>query len=157
FRSQDLAALFGRVAPVLLEIGFGNGDALLEMAAQHPEWNFIGIEVHRPGVGRLLMHAGEQSLSNIRVSSRDAVEVLEHQLPDAGLERVMLYFPDPWHKKRHHKRRIVQPTFAQLVARKLLPGGEFHLATDWENYAEHMLDVMENSPTYANAAEKGHV
>lgn len=152
---QDLAALFGRVAPVLLEVGFGNGDALLEMAAKHPEWNFIGIEVHRPGVGRLLMHAGEQGLSNIRVSSRDAVEVLEHQLPDASLERVMLYFPDPWHKKRHHKRRIVQPAFAQLVARKLQPGGEFHLATDWENYAEHMLDVMENAPDFENAAGKG--
>lgn len=155
-RLLDLGALFGRTAPVLLEIGFGNGDALLEMAAKHPGWNFIGIEVHRPGVGRLLMHAGEQGLSNIRVSNRDAIEVLERQVPDASLHRVMLYFPDPWPKKRHHKRRIVQPGFTRLVARKLEAGGEFHLATDWENYAEHMLEVMESAPGFTNTAGQGN-
>lgn len=151
----DLAALFGRPAPTLLEIGFGNGAALLEMAARHPDWNFIGIEVHRPGVGRLLMHAGEQGLSNIRVSSHDAMEVLERQVPDASLHRVMLYFPDPWPKKRHHKRRIVQPDFARLVASKLEKGGEFHLATDWEDYAQHMLDVMDAATEFTNLAGKG--
>ncbi len=152
----DFAQLFGRDAPTLLEIGFGNGDALLQMAAKHPERNFIGIEVHRPGVGRLLMHAGEQALKNVRVSSRDAMEVLERQVPDASLERVMLYFPDPWPKKRHHKRRIVQPDFVQLVARKLVTGGEFHLATDWENYAEHMRDVMESAASFHNVAGDGN-
>ncbi|HEX7047656.1 MAG TPA: tRNA (guanosine(46)-N7)-methyltransferase TrmB [Gammaproteobacteria bacterium] len=151
----DFASLFGRNAPTLLEIGFGNGDTLLEMAANHPEWNFIGIEVHRPGVGRLLMHAGERGLTNIRVSSRDAIEVLEQQVPDASLERVMLYFPDPWPKKRHHKRRIVQPEFVQRIARKLATNGEFHLATDWENYAEHMLHVMDAADDFKNIAGKG--
>lgn len=148
--SLDFAAIFGRAAPTLLEIGFGNGDALLEMAQRHPEWNFVGIEVHRPGVGHLLKQAGELDLHNLRVSSRDAVEVLEKQVPDASLARVMLYFADPWPKKRHHKRRIVQPEFVQLVACKLQSGGEFHLATDWENYAEHMREVLDIAPGFAN-------
>lgn len=146
----DFNAIFDRAAPTLLEIGFGNGDALLEMAQRHPQWNFIGIEVHRPGVGHLLKQAGELGLQNLRVSSRDAVEVLEKQVPDASLARVMLYFADPWPKKRHHKRRIVQPGFAQIVARKLEPGGEFHLATDWENYAEHMREVLDVAPGFTN-------
>lgn len=146
----DFAAIFGRAAPTLLEIGFGNGDALLEMAQRHPDWNFVGIEVHRPGVGHLLKQAGELGLQNLRVSSRDAIEVLEKQVPDASLHRVMLYFADPWPKKRHHKRRIVQPEFVQLVARKLEPAGEFHLATDWENYAEHMRVVLDAAPLFIN-------
>lgn len=149
----DLAALFNRAAPTLLEIGFGNGATLFELARRHPQWNFIGIEVHRPGVGHLLKLAGEHDVKNIRVSSRDAIEVLEKQIPDASLHRVMLYFPDPWPKKRHHKRRIVQPSFAALVARKLVPQGEFHLATDWENYAEHMKDVLDASPDFVNTAD----
>ena len=148
----DFARLFGRHAPTLLEIGFGNGDALLEMAQRHPGWNFIGIEVHRPGVGHLLKSVGELGLPNLRVSSRDAIEVLENQVPDASLDRVMLYFPDPWPKKRHHKRRIVQPPFVRLVARKLAPGGEFHLATDWENYAEHMREVLEATAEFENVS-----
>lgn len=151
----DFAAIFGRVSPTLLEIGFGNGDALLEMAQRHPQWNFIGIEVHRPGVGHLLKQAGELGLQNLRVSSRDAVEVLEKQVPDASLNRVMLYFADPWPKKRHHKRRIVQPAFVQLVARKLEPGGEFHLATDWENYAQHMREVLDPAPGFSNTTPGG--
>ncbi|MBW3566753.1 MAG: tRNA (guanosine(46)-N7)-methyltransferase TrmB [Proteobacteria bacterium] len=150
----DFAHVFGRQAPTLLEIGFGNGDALLEMAQRHPEWNFIGIEVHRPGVGHLLKEAGELGLKNLRVSSRDAIEVLERQVPDASLERVMLYFPDPWPKKRHHKRRIVQQCFAQLIARKLSPDGEFHLATDWENYAEHMREVLEAAPGFESTSSE---
>jgi len=151
-RPLDFPSVFGRNAPTLLEIGFGNGDALLEVARRHPEWNFIGIEVHRPGVGHLLKHAGEQDVRNLRVSSRDAVEVLEQQIPDESLERAMLYFPDPWPKKRHHKRRIVQPAFVRLIARKLAPGGEFHLATDWENYAEHMRDVLESTSEFESTA-----
>ena len=151
----DFASLFGRDAPVHLEIGFGNGEALLEMARRHTERNYIGIEVHRPGVGHLLKQAGEAGVRNLRVSSRDAVEVLEKQVPDASLERVMLYFADPWPKKRHHKRRIVQPTFVQTVARKLKPGGEFHLATDWENYAEHMVGVFREARDFENTASAG--
>lgn len=154
----DPPALFGRVAPTVLEIGFGNGESLLQMAKAHPDWNFIGIEVHRPGVGHLLKHAGEQGVVNLRVSSRDAIEVLEQQIPDNNLARIQLYFPDPWPKKRHHKRRIVQPRFAQLVARKLQHGGEFHLATDWENYAEHMREVLDAAPGLQNVAgEAGFV
>lgn len=153
-QALDLPKLFGRDAPTVLEIGFGNGDTLLELATKHGDWNFIGIEVHRPGVGHLLKHAGERGVKNIRVSSRDAVDVLGEQLPDASLHRVLLYFPDPWPKKRHHKRRIVQPAFVDLVARKLCAGGEFHLATDWENYAEHMRDVLNASPAFENTAGK---
>lgn len=150
----EFDTVFERAAPVVLEIGFGNGASLLDMAERHPEWNIVGIEVHRPGVGHLLKHAGERNISNIRVSSRDAIEVLENQVPDASLQRVQLYFPDPWPKKRHHKRRIVQPAFGALVARKLVAGGEFHLATDWENYAEHMRDVLDQEPALINVAGK---
>jgi tRNA (guanine-N7-)-methyltransferase len=154
----DFDVLFGRTAPIVLEIGFGNGASLLKMAEQHPDWNFIGIEVHRPGVGHLLKEAGERGTRNIRVSDRDAIEVLEKRIPDASLHRVMLYFPDPWPKKRHHKRRIVQPAFAALMARKLVPGGEFHLATDWENYAQHMREVLDREPLLSNTAnENGFV
>jgi len=145
----DLPAIFGRSAPVTLEIGFGDGDSLLQQAIQHPERDFLGIEVHRPGVGRLLSRCHEAGLSNLRVFNHDAVEVLKHQIPDQCLDCVQLFFPDPWHKKRHHKRRIVQPGFAALIRRKLRPGGVFHLATDWQNYAEHMLEIMESSPGFA--------
>ncbi len=146
------ADLFGREAPVTLEIGFGNGDALLAMAEAAPENNFLGIEVHRPGVGHLLQEVARRSLENIRVSRDDAVEVLERQIPDASLDRVCLFFPDPWPKKRHHKRRIVQPDFVQLVRRKLKAGGEFHLATDWEDYAWHMRQVLDAAEGFENVA-----
>lgn len=151
----DFTALFGRTAPIVLEIGFGNGDTLLELAQRNPQWNFIGIEVHRPGVGHLLKQAGEAGVTNIRVSSRDAIEVLRHQVPDGSLHRVLLYFADPWPKKRHHKRRIVQPEFVALVARKLEPHGEFHLATDWENYAGHMKAVLDATTEFVNVAADG--
>ncbi len=151
----DFARLFGREAPVTLEIGFGNGDALLAMAQARPQENFLGIEVHRPGVGNLLRKMAAEAVTNIRVSTDDAVEVLERQIPDASLRRVCLFFPDPWHKKRHHKRRIVQPDFVQLVRRKLETGGEFHLATDWEDYAQHMLAVLEAADGFENPSGKG--
>lgn len=138
----DLPALFGNDHPVWLEIGFGNGESLAEMAASHPERNYLGIEVHRPGVGHLLLKLEERGLENVRVMRHDAVEVLRDALPEASLAGVQLFFADPWPKKKHHKRRIVQPAFMDLVARVLRPGGIFHAATDWQDYAEHMLEVF---------------
>ena len=137
----SLSEIFGRSAPVVVEIGFGMGKSLVEMAANAPEKDFIGIEVHRPGVGACLAEASEQGVENLRVMDHDAVEVLKNMIPDGSLSRLQLFFPDPWHKKRHHKRRIVQPEFVELVRTKLAIGGCFHMATDWEQYAEHMLDV----------------
>ncbi|RRQ21673.1 tRNA (guanosine(46)-N7)-methyltransferase TrmB [Thiohalobacter thiocyanaticus] len=151
----DLDAAFGRHAPRTLEIGFGNGASLAEMAAAAPEQDFIGIEVHRPGVGHLLRLIAERELTNVRVICADAVEVLRDAIPEASLSRVLLYFPDPWPKKKHHKRRILQPDFVALAARRLAPGGVFHLATDWEDYAGQMLEVMEASPGFTNQAGPG--
>jgi tRNA (guanine-N7-)-methyltransferase len=146
----DLTALFGRNAPVVLEIGFGMGKSLVSMAAQNPHQDFIGIEVHAPGVGACLAEAQEEKVDNLRVMCHDAVEVLENMIPDNSLCMVQLFFPDPWHKARHNKRRIVQLPFAELILRKLKLGAVFHLATDWENYAEHMLEVLRNIPGYQN-------
>ncbi len=151
----DFAAAFGREAPTILEVGFGNGESLAAMAAASPETNFLGVEVHRPGVGRLLNLVEEQGLQNVRVICHDAVEVLQKQIADGSLDGLQLYFPDPWPKKRHHKRRIVQPAWVDLVARKLRPGGLLHMATDWEDYAQHMLAVMEASPAFENTAGPG--
>jgi tRNA (guanine-N7-)-methyltransferase len=137
----NLASVFGREAPRTLEIGFGNGESLVSLAAEHPERDFLGIEVHRPGVGHLLLRIEELGLRNLRVICRDAVEVLERCIAEAALDEVLLYFPDPWPKKRHHKRRIVQPGFVALVASRLRPGGVLRMATDWQPYAEHMLAV----------------
>lgn len=142
--------IFNNENPVVLEIGFGMGASLVEMAANAPELNFIGIEVHRAGVGACLALAEEAGVSNLRVYEHDAVEVLADCIPDESLQRVQLFFPDPWHKKRHHKRRLVQPEFAQKLRQKLKLGGEFHMATDWEHYAEHMLEVMSDAPGYQN-------
>ena len=152
---QDFDALFGRRAPRTLEIGFGMGQSLLEMAAAAPEQDFIGVEVHRPGVGALLNGLTTQNLGNVRVYSCDALEVLRNCVAGASLDRLLLFFPDPWHKSRHHKRRIVQPAFAELVRQKLKIGGVLHMATDWEAYAEHMLDVMNMAPGYRNLAADG--
>jgi tRNA (guanine-N7-)-methyltransferase len=149
-KPRDLAASFGNVHPVVLEIGFGNGEALFAAAQADPARNYFGIEVHEPGVGRLLKHAAEAGLTNLRVSRHDAVEVLREEIAPASLAELRLYFPDPWHKKRHHKRRIVQPAFVELVASRLVPGGLFHLATDWEPYAEHMFDALDASPSFRN-------
>ncbi|OQX15168.1 MAG: tRNA (guanosine(46)-N7)-methyltransferase TrmB [Thiothrix lacustris] len=148
----DIPALFGRVAPVTLEIGFGNGASLAHMAAAAPERDFIGIEVHTPGVGHLLKLIGEQGLQNVRVMNTDAVEILQQRLPAQSLDRVQLFFPDPWHKKKHHKRRIVQLPFVSLLASRLQTGGVFHMATDWEHYAAHMAAVMHTSTDFVNLA-----
>ncbi len=152
---RDFDQVFGRQAPRTFEIGFGMGHSTLEMAAAAPEQDFIGVEVHKPGVGALLSGMQAQGLTNIRVYSCDALEVLRHCVADASLDRVLLFFPDPWHKKRHHKRRIVQPAFAELVRQKLKIGGVLHMATDWEPYAEHMLEVMQAAPGYRNLAQDG--
>ncbi|MFJ5482230.1 tRNA (guanosine(46)-N7)-methyltransferase TrmB [Pectobacterium actinidiae] len=149
----DFNALFGRDAPVVLEIGFGMGASLVTMAAQHPEQNFLGIEVHLPGVGACLASAQEAGISNLRVMCHDAVDVLMNMIPDGSLSMVQLFFPDPWHKARHNKRRIVQVPFVQLVQSKLKIGGVFHMATDWEPYAQHMLEVMTSVTEYRNLSD----
>jgi len=151
----DLAQLFGRAATRTLEIGFGNGEHLLERALAQPEQDFIGVEVHRPGIGHLLLAAAKADVANLRIIAHDAVEVLQEQIEPGSLDEVQLLFPDPWPKKRHHKRRIVQPDFVALVASRLGPGGRLHLATDWEPYAEEMLLVLNGCSLLANCAEAG--
>lgn len=138
----DLRGLFGNDHPVTLEIGFGNGESLATQAEQDPGANWLGVEVHRPGVGHLLLEIERRGLTNLRVLRQDAVELLERGIPPGSLERVQLFFPDPWPKKRHHKRRILTPRFVDLLARALRAGGTFHAATDWEPYATQMLDVL---------------
>jgi tRNA (guanine-N7-)-methyltransferase len=151
----DFAQLFGRDAPRTLEIGFGNGEHLLERALAQPERDFLGVEVHRPGVGHLLLAAGKAELTNLRVIVHDVVEVLQHQIPPGSLDEVQLLFPDPWPKARHHKRRLVQPEFAALVASRLRAGGRLHMATDWEPYAEVMLEVLRGCSALRNCAPDG--
>lgn len=151
----DFTTLFGREAPVVLEIGFGMGKSLVEMAQNAPEKNFIGIEVHGPGVGACLADAGEAGITNLRVINHDAVEVLEKMIPEKSLATFQLYFPDPWHKARHNKRRIVQPEFIENMRHKLAIGAVIHMATDWENYAEHMLEVMQRAPGFKNLSSTG--
>jgi tRNA (guanine-N7-)-methyltransferase len=148
----DLPALFGDGRPVYLEIGFGNGETLAELATRHPERGFLGIEVHRPGVGHLLLELEKRALTNVRVLRHDAVEVLEQGLPPESLHGVYLFFPDPWPKTRHHKRRILNPETVALIARALRPGGLFHAATDWADYAEQMLAVLSDSALFVNTA-----
>lgn len=151
----DLDALFGRSAPRTLEIGFGNGENLAAIAAAHPERDYLGIEVHRPGVGHLFMLAQRDNLTNVRASAHDAVEVLRDQIPAGSLDEVLVLFPDPWHKKRHHKRRLIQPPFVELVASRVKPGGLFRLATDWEHYALQMLEVLNASASFENLSPTG--
>jgi tRNA (guanine-N7-)-methyltransferase len=139
----------------VLEIGFGNGSSLLEMAAAAPETPFIGVEVHRPGVGALLIGIEKRQLSNLTVYKDDAIEVLKQCLPDSSVARVQLYFPDPWPKKKHHKRRILQTDFVELVQQKLQPNGIFHMATDWQHYAEQMLEIMDATEGFENIAGEG--
>lgn len=148
----DVDAAFGRAAPIMLEIGFGAGEALLSFAQAHPELNCIGVEVHPPGVGHLLLGVERAQLPNVRVIMHDAVEVLERHLAPASVSLVHIFFPDPWPKKRHHKRRLIQPEFAALLARVLAPDGIVRLATDWEHYAHHMREVLDASPHFENRA-----
>jgi tRNA (guanine-N7-)-methyltransferase len=152
----DLDSIFGREAPRVLEIGFGNGETLVQAAATHPELDYIGIEVHEPGVGHCLIKAREAGVTNLRVIMHDAIDVMRHQLADDALARINLLFPDPWPKKRHHKRRIVQPGFLSLAAAKLVQGGELYIATDWENYAEHIDETMAASRQFRLAERREH-
>jgi tRNA (guanine-N7-)-methyltransferase len=148
----NLDRVFGHQAPRLLEIGFGNGEALLAIARERSDWDCLGVEVYEPGVGRLLLQAQQAGLRNLRILCHDAVEALEHQLPDESIDETLVFFPDPWPKKRHHKRRLIQAPFATLLARKLKPGGVLRLATDWQPYAEHMLEVLNACELLVNAA-----
>ncbi|QAV23901.1 tRNA (guanosine(46)-N7)-methyltransferase TrmB [Proteus hauseri] len=149
----DFSQVFGREAPVILEIGFGMGASLVTMAKNSAENNYLGIEVHAPGVGACLATAQEEQVSNLRVMCHDAIEVLNNMIPDNSLKMVQLFFPDPWHKARHNKRRIVQVPFAELILRKLTSEGVFHMATDWQPYAKHMLEVMTSVDGYQNLSE----
>lgn len=148
----DLDALFGRRAPRILEIGFGMGETTAQIAAANPDKDYLGIEVHTPGVGSLLKQIDEQGLRNLRVIQHDAVEVLQYMIPPASLDGVQIFFPDPWPKKRHHKRRLIQPPLVALVATRLKTGGILHAATDWEDYALQILEVLNGEPTLENTA-----
>ncbi len=151
----DLNSVFARSARCALEIGFGMGATLAEMAGQSPDWNYLGIEVHRPGVGNLLRLLSERALGNVRIICADAVEVLNTAISDDALDAVYIFFPDPWPKKRHHKRRLIQPEFVSLIGKKLRTGGLLHIATDWDEYAQHILSVLESTPLFSNLHEKG--
>jgi tRNA (guanine-N7-)-methyltransferase len=153
FRPDDV---FSRNAPLVLEIGFGNGESLVSQAAATPERDYIGVEVHQPGVGHCMLRAHNAALTNLRVICHDAIDVLQECIPDHSVSRVNLYFPDPWPKKKHHKRRIIQTAFLQLVADKLLLGGALHIATDWLNYAEHIDDILDRSPRFRVEERREH-
>jgi tRNA (guanine-N7-)-methyltransferase len=142
--------IFGRTAPLIVEIGFGNGESITEMAAKQTDNDYLGIEVHKPGIGHLLLQLEQLEINNVRILCYDAVEILEKNITDNSLAGIHLFFPDPWPKKRHHKRRIVQTEFVDLVTCKLQPGGYFHAATDWQDYAEHMLVVLQKQPNLIN-------
>jgi len=146
----DFTAIFGRSAPVILEIGFGNGESLATTAEQNPDKDYIGIEVHKPGVGNLLAQLERKGITNVRIFYHDAVEVLEKCIPGRSLAAVHLFFPDPWHKRKHHKRRIVRPSFVHLIAQKLVSQGYFHAATDWQHYAQHMLKILTAAEQFSN-------
>ena len=158
YRTQLLTfdQVFGRSAPVVLEIGFGNGETLVEQAAANPDSDFIGIEVHEPGIGHCMLKADERGVTNLRLINHDAIEVLTDQVPHGSLSRLNLYFPDPWPKKRHHKRRIVAAPFLALVADRLAATGTLHIATDWANYAEHIDEVLSQSDRFACVERREH-
>ena len=155
YRSEplDFAAIFGRAAPVVVEIGSGMGETTARIALEHPEIDYLAIEVHAPGIGSLLKQLDASGAANVRVVQHDAVEVLRDMVPPGALAGLHVFFPDPWPKKRHHKRRLIQPAFAALAASRLAPGGYFHVATDWQEYAEHVLAVLRATPGLANTAE----
>jgi len=149
----DAPAVFGRSAPLVLEIGFGMGEATAHIARVRPQDNFLCCEVHEPGVGALLKRIGEQGQTNIRIVQHDAVEVIDHMLPPGCLDGVHIFFPDPWHKKKHNKRRLIQPPLVAKLVARLKPGGYLHCATDWQPYAAQMLQVLSNEPLLTNTAE----
>jgi len=152
-KTYDYTQVFGREAPLVLEIGFGNGSSLAEMAEANPDLNYLGIEVHRPGIGHLMLLLEEKGLTNVRIYHHDAVEILEQKIPDNTLAAVHLFFPDPWQKRRHHKRRIVRPAFVRLLNKKLKSGGYFHAATDWEHYAKDMLLTLSSASGLSNTSK----
>jgi tRNA (guanine-N7-)-methyltransferase len=152
----DLATTFGRDAPTVLEIGFGMGDATAQISAHLPGSNFVGCEVHPPGVGALLQRIDERGLTNLRILQHDAVEVLDHMLAPGSLAGIHVFFPDPWHKKKHNKRRLIQPAFVARLASRLAPGGYLHCATDWQPYAEQMLEVLGGEPALVNTSAEGY-
>jgi tRNA (guanine-N7-)-methyltransferase len=148
--------VFGRTAPCFLDIGFGTGTSMIHMAELHPEHNLLGVEVHGPGVGSLLLQVEKNNFSNVRVIYFDVMDVLKNMIPDESLTGVFLFFPDPWHKRKHHKRRLVQENFIQLLRTKLIPGGFFHMATDWQHYAQHMMKKMNVADGFTNKAGENH-
>jgi tRNA (guanine-N7-)-methyltransferase len=154
-RPLDLHAVFGNDHPTILEIGFGNGETLALLAQRHPENNYLGVEVHGPGVGHLMIQLQRQESDNVRILRTDALALLRQRMPPASLAGVLLYFPDPWPKQRHHKRRIVRPEFLELVHRALIPGGMLHMATDWEHYARHMMRLTSAHAGFRNRAGEG--
>jgi tRNA (guanine-N7-)-methyltransferase len=151
----DFAELFGNDRPVIMEIGFGNGAATWRMASDRPDENYLGVEVHRPGVGHLLLKIEEQGLENVRIACEDAVALLQGRIADNSLDGVRIFFPDPWHKKRHHKRRLVQAPFVALLAHRMKPGGILHIATDWAPYAEQMVEVLSASTAFESLSPSG--
>lgn len=151
----DPQALFGAGTPMILDIGFGNGEALAELAARYPQRGYLGIEVYRPGMGRLLRRLELEGIDNVRLVYADAVEIMRHHIGDSTLAGIEVFFPDPWPKRRHHKRRLIQPDWVALAASRLVAGGFLHLATDWQDYAEHMLAVVERSAKFTNTAGRG--
>jgi tRNA (guanine-N7-)-methyltransferase len=151
-KTYDYAQVFNRQAPLIVEIGFGNGSSLAAMAETNPDLNYLGIEVHRPGIGHLMMLLEEKGIKNVRIYHHDAIEILEQKIPDNSIAGVHLFFPDPWHKRRHHKRRIVRPSFIDLLKKKLKPHGYFHAATDWEHYAREMLKTLNAGDNLINAS-----
>ncbi len=151
----DLGIVFNHNAPISIDIGFGNGVSMLEIAAKQSDWNHLGIEVHRPGIGRLLAQLEEKTITNVRVICSDAVDVFKNMIANDSIDRALVFFPDPWPKKRHHKRRLIQSEFVQLLAQKLKSNAVLHLATDWQPYAEWMLEVLENENTFSNQAGTG--
>ena len=150
----DFDAVFGRHAPCILEIGFGMGETTAEVAQRQPENNFLGVEVHSPGVGSLLRKIAERQLENVRIAQHDAVEVVRDMIAPGNLRGIHVFFPDPWPKKRHHKRRLLQPAFVTELARRLEPGGYLHVATDWQDYAEHIVEVLADEALLENTAQR---
>jgi len=151
-KTYDFSQVFGREAALIVEIGFGNGSSLAAMAEANPDLNYLGIEVHRPGVAHLMLLLEEKNLTNVKIFHHDAIEILEQKIPDHSISGVHLFFPDPWHKRRHHKRRIVRPSFIDLLNKKLKVNGYFHAATDWEHYAKEMLKILGASKSITNAS-----